>query len=206
MIEQAMITILFYGFAAAAVVLAMAVTISRNLLRAAVCLMGVLTIQAAFYILLAADFLAGVQVLVYVGGIVVVIAFVVTLTRSSQLLMDYPSRHRKLLALAVAAGFAVVSIASLWMSAMHRPAVEQSRMDSTRAIGLALLDSGGSGYVLPFEVISVLLLAAMIGGIVIARKTPPPDQPFTSGGDRPGEADATLPKSQRPLRDRRAPQ
>jgi NADH-quinone oxidoreductase subunit J len=203
MIEQAMVTILFYGFAAAAILLALAVTISRNLLRAAVCLMGVLSIQAAFYILLAADFLAGVQVLVYVGGIVVVIAFVITLTRSSQLLMDSPSRHRKLLAAVVAVGFAVISSASLWMSAMHRPSVEQSRLDSTRAIGLALLDTGGSGYVLPFEVISVLLLAAMIGGIVIARKTPPSDQPFTSRGDQPGEADAALPKSQRPLRDGR---
>jgi NADH-quinone oxidoreductase subunit J len=203
MIEQAMATILFYGFAAAAIVLALAVTISRNLLRAAVCLMGVLSIQAAFYILLAADFLAGVQVLVYVGGIVVVIAFVITLTRSSQLLMDHPSRLRMLLAMVVAVGFAVISSGSLWMSAMHRPAVEQSRLDSTRAIGLALLDTGGAGYVLPFELISVLLLAAMIGGIVIARKTPPSDQPFTSGGDRPGEANAALPKSQRPLRDRR---
>jgi len=206
MIEQAMATILFYGFAAAAVVLALAVTISRNLLRAAVCLMGVLSIQAAFYILLAADFLAGVQVLVYVGGIVVVIAFVVTLTRSSQLLMDHPSPLRMLLAIAVAAGFAGVSIAALWMSALHQPGMAHSTMDSTRAIGLALLDTGGSGYVLPFEVISVLLLAAMIGGIGIARKTPPPDQPFTSGGDRSGEADAALPKSQRPSRDRRAPQ
>ncbi len=206
MIEQAMATVLFYGFAAAAMVLALAVTISCNLLRAAVCLMGVLSIQAAFYILLAADFLAGVQVLVYVGGIVVVIAFVVTLTRSSQLLMDHPSPLRMLLAIAVAAGFAGVSIAALWMSAFHQPGMAHSTMDSTRAIGMALLDTGGSGYVLPFEVISVLLLAAMIGGIVIARKTPPPDQPFTSGGDRPGEADAALPKSQRPLRDRRAPQ
>lgn len=206
MIEQAMMTILFYGFAVAAVVLALAVTVSRNLLRAAVWLMGVLMIQAVFYILLAADFLAGVQVLVYVGGVVVVIAFVVTLTRSSQLLMDHPSPQRMLLAMIVATGFAVLSISSLWMSALHRPAVEQSRMDSTRAIGMALLDTGGSGYVLPFEVISVLLLVAAIGGIVIARKTPPSDQPFTSGGDRPGEADATLPKSQRPLTDRRDPQ
>lgn len=206
MIEQAMATILFYGFAAAAVVLALVVTTSRNLLRAAVCLMGVLTIQAAFYILLAADFLAGAQVLVYVGGIVVVIAFVVTLTRSSQLLMDHPSPLRMLLAMAVAVGFAVVSIAALWMSALHQPGMTHSTMDSTRAIGLALLDTGKTGYVLPFEVISVLLLAAMIGGIVIARKTPPSDQPFTSGGDQPGEADAALPKSQRPLRDRRAPQ
>jgi NADH-quinone oxidoreductase subunit J len=168
--------------------------------------MGVLTIQAAFYILLAADFLAGVQVLVYIGGIVVVIAFVVTLTRSSQLLMDHPSPLRMLLAMAVAVGFAVISIASLWMSALHQPGMTHSTVDSTRAIGLALLDTGKTGYVLPFEVISVLLLAAMIGGIVIARKTPPSDQPFTSGGDRPGEADAALPKSQRPTRDRRAPQ
>lgn len=203
MIERAMITILFYGFAAAAILLALAVTTSRNLLRAAVCLMGVLLIQAAFYLLLSADFLAGVQVLVYVGGIVVVIAFVVTLTRSSQLLMDHPSPLRMSLAFAASADFAVVSIASLWVSALHQPGMSHSKVDSTKAIGMALLDTGKTGYVLPFEVVSVLLLAAVIGGIVIARKTPPPSQPFTTGGDKPGEADVTLPKSQRISKDGR---
>lgn len=201
MIEQAMMTILFYGFAAAAVLLALAVVISRNLLRAAVCLMAVLLIQAAFYLMLAADFLAGVQVLVYVGGVVVVIAFVITLTRTRQLLMDHPSPMRMLMAIVVAIGFAALSVAALWRSPLHQPGTGHARTDSTRAIGAALLDTGKNGYVLPFEVISVLLLAAAIGGIVIARKTPPPTQPFTTGGDRPGEAEAILPKSQRPSND-----
>ena len=198
MIEQAMMTILFYGFSAAAILLAVAVTVSRNLLRAAVCLMAVLLIQAAFYLMLAADFLAGVQVLVYVGGIVVVIAFVVTLTRTSQLLMDHPSPMRMLLAAVAALGFAALSISALWMSPLHQPGADHAKLNSIRAIGTALLDTGKTGYVLPFEVISVLLLAAAIGGIVIARKTPPFDQPFTTGGDRPGEADVSLPKTQRP--------
>jgi hypothetical protein len=61
-----------------------------------------------------------------------------------------------------------------------------------------LLDNGAGGYVLPFETVSVLLLVAAIGGIVVARKTPPPDQPFTSGGDRTGEADVRMPNTQRP--------
>lgn len=197
MIEQAMMTLLFYAFAAAAVLLAIAVTVTRNLLRAAVCLMGVLMVQAAFYLMLSADFLAGVQVLVYVGGVVVVIAFVITLTRSSQLLMDHPSPLRMALAALAAMGFAALSIAALWASGLHQPDLDHSKVDSTRAIGLALLDTGKNGYVLPFEVISVLLLAAAIGGIVIARKTPPSTQPFTTGGDRPGEADVSPPRSQR---------
>ncbi len=205
MIEQAMVTILFYGFAAAAILLALAVTISRNLLRAAVCLMGVLIIQAAFYLMLAADFLAGVQVLVYVGGVVVVIAFVITLTQSGQLRMDCPSLRRKGVAMIIAIGFAVISIASLWVSTLHRPSPRSVHPDSTRLIGLALLDTGGSGYVLPFEVVSALLLVALIGGMVIARKTPPPSQPFTTGGDKPGEADMVLPKNQSPSNDKRGP-
>lgn len=71
---------------------------------------------------------------------------------------------------------------------------------NTEAIGMKLLDTGSNGYVLPFEIISVLLLAAMIGGIVVARKTPPREQPFTTGGDLPGEAQVNLPRSQRPAR------
>jgi hypothetical protein len=59
--------------------------------------------------------------------------------------------------------------------------------EEIRMIGLGLLDRSGAGYLLPFEVISLLLLVAVIGGTVIARKTPPRNQPFTTGGDHIGE-------------------
>ena len=79
-VETAGYTVLFYGMAVAAVFFAVATVISRHIFRSAVYLMCVLLAGAGFYLLLGAEFLAGVQVLVYVGGIVVLLAFVVMLT------------------------------------------------------------------------------------------------------------------------------
>ena len=197
MLTQAMFTILFYVFAVLAIVGAIAVTISRRLLRAAVYLMTVLLITAALYVMLGAEFLAGIQVLVYVGGIVVVIVFAVMLTQSAHLKLDTPPVYRKIAAALAAIAFAALSSAALLLSDFNLPQNAAAPADNAKAIGLQLLDRGPNGYVLPFEIISVLLLAAAIGGIVIARKTPPQDQPFTSGGDMDDEADITLPKSQR---------
>jgi NADH-quinone oxidoreductase subunit J len=203
MVEQAAYTVFFYVFAATAVVLSLAVAVSRHLLRAAVYLMGALIASAAFYVMLGAEFLAGIQVLVYIGGITVVIAFAVMLTQSTQLQLDKPTGCRKIAAFLSAAAFAVAGGWAIGTSSFGQSPESPISADSTRSIGLALLDPGAGGYVLPFEIVSVLLLAAVIGGVVVARKTPPPAQPFTSGGDRAGEADTTMPKTQRSLVARR---
>jgi NADH-quinone oxidoreductase subunit J len=198
MLEQAAYTAFFYLFAVVAVVLALAVVASRQLLRAAVYLMGVLLTSAAFYVMLGSEFLAGIQVLVYVGGVTVVIAFAVMLTQSTQLQADKPTWGRKIVAFLSAGIFALAGSWALRASSLGPSPDSPVAADTTRSIGLALLDSGAGGYVLPFEIVSVLLLAAVIGSLVVARKTPPPAQPFTSGGDRSGEVDLTMPKSQRP--------
>jgi NADH-quinone oxidoreductase subunit J len=205
MLEQAVYTLFFYLFAAVAVALALAVVVSRQLLRAAVYLMGVLLTSAAFYVMLGSEFLAGIQVLVYVGGVTVVIAFAVMLTQSTQLQSDKPSWWRRIVAFLSAAAFALAGSWALRTSSFGPAPDSPLVADSTRSIGLALLDCGAGGYVLPFEIVSVLLLAAVIGSLVVARKTPPPAQPFTSGGDRAGEVDLTVPKSQRPSAVRRTP-
>jgi NADH-quinone oxidoreductase subunit J len=198
MIADAVGTLLFYAFAFAAFLLATAVVCERKLLRAAVALMGVLGVSAAFYALLGAHFLAGVQVMVYVGGVVVLIIFAIMLTQSGALLEDIPSLWRRLLGGAASVGFFVLTLFALIHSPLTQccKAAPEMVKDDTRAIGRALLDTGGEGYVLPFEIISLVLLAALIGGIVIARKLPPTDQPFTTGGDLPGEADGMRPKNQ----------
>lgn len=197
MLAQAAYTVFFYVFAGTAVALALAVVVSRQLLRAAVYLMGVLVTSAAFYVMLGSEFLAGIQVLVYVGGITVVIAFAVMLTQSTQRQLDRPTGGRKIAAFLSAAVFALVGGWALGTSSLGPPPESPVAVDSTRSIGLALLDSGAGGYVLPFEIASVLLLAAAIGSIVVARKTPPSAQPFTSGGDRAGEAETVTPRTQR---------
>jgi NADH-quinone oxidoreductase subunit J len=193
-------TVLFYTFAAMAVLLALGVTNAPRLLRAAVYLMGVLMVSAGMYVLLGAEFLAGIQVLVYVGGIVVLIVFAVMLTRSAELQVDSPSPRRKLLAGLASVAFLAFTGVVFWTTPF--PAMGQGSQpnNDVLAIGKALLDQGPDGYVLPFEIVSLLLLAALIGGVVVARKTPPRDQPFTSGGDLLGEADFQLPHSQRESR------
>lgn len=191
-------TVLFYVLGAAAILLALAVVNARKLLRAAIYLMGVLLMSAGLYVLLDADFLAGVQVLVYVGGILVLIVFAVMLTRSADLLEDNPSLRRKVLGAVASIGLLVL-MAAVFLTTPLKPLAEGTPpKDDALVIGRQLLDQGPGGYVLPFEIVSVLLLVAVIGGIVVARKTPPPEQPFTSGGDRAGEADLVLPRSQRP--------
>jgi NADH-quinone oxidoreductase subunit J len=194
--QDATNTILFYVLGAAAVLLALAVVNSRKLLRAAIYLMGVLAMSAGLYILLGAEFLAGIQVLVYVGGIVVLIVFAVMLTRSADLLLDKPTVGRMALGGVAAIAFLALSATVFWTSSFGVLQDGAAPKDNTLAIGRQLLDTGAAGYVLPFEIISLLLLGAVIAGIVIARKTPPRNQPFTSGGDLPGEVTAHFPRSQ----------
>ena len=172
--SKATSTLMFYLFAVVSVAFAIATVSSRRILRAAVYLMGVLAVTAGFYLLLGAPFLAGVQVLVYVGGIVVLIVYVVMLTRSSDLAEDNPSATRKITALlaALASFVLAVIVFKSSESAFRGAGSHASTMlaDDTAMIGRALLDRGPRGYVLPFEIVSLLLLAVVIGGITLARK------------------------------------
>ena len=201
MIPEISSTFFFYLYGFVAILLAIAVVNVRRLLRAAICLMGVLVCSAGLYIMLGAEFLAGVQVLVYVGGIVILIVFAIMLTRSVDLQEDTPSLLRKTLGGAASIAFLALSAAAFWLTDFGAekslPGAGGAELSETEKIGHALLDYSGTGYVLPFEIISLLLLAAVLGGIVIARKTPPRNQPFTSGGDLPSEASYQLPLRQR---------
>lgn len=197
MIADAAHTVMFYALAAGAVTLALITVTVRRLLRAAVGLMFVLTFSAGLYILLSAEFLAGVQVLVYVGGIVVLIVFAIMLTRSSDLLEDVPEFWRSVVGAISAITLCAASCAALLATTFFHGAGGELPATDVDGIGRQLLDYGPSGYVVPFEVISLLLLAAVIGGIVIARRTPPIGQPFTSGGDVAPEADFARPLSQK---------
>lgn len=188
MIADAVYTVMFYGFSAAVVILALAAVNMRQLLRAALALMGMLALSAALYIMLQAEFLAGVQILVYVGGIVVLIVFAIMLTRSSELLEDRPRTLTRWYGGAASILFMLVACGALCTTPFPVQSDAQPTGDEVQKIGLALLEQGSTGYLLPFELISLLLLVAVIGGTVIARKTRPRSQPFTTGGDLHGEA------------------
>lgn len=169
-------TVFFYGIALVAVVAALCAVLSRHILRAALCLVVVLAMSAGLYVLLGAEFLAGVQMLVYVGGIVVLLAFAIMLTSSLELLEDRPALHRRLIAL-VLAGLVFAGEMVAIAGGIFPPSSPPARTaDDAVVLGRLLLDRGPAGYVLPFEVVSLLLLAAVIGGIVVARRKPAADR------------------------------
>lgn len=172
MLSAAVMTVAFFGMMVVAIAFAVATVLTRRVFRSAIYLMGTLTTSAAVYILLGAEFLAGVQILVYVGGIVVLIVFAVMLTSSGEVVEDRPSALRKFLGFTAAAAFCTMTIAMAFLTEFKTATGDKSaQMGDTAAIGRKLLDRGADGYVLPFEIISLLLLSVVIAAIVIARKT-----------------------------------
>ena len=148
----------------------MAVT-SRKIFRAAVYLLFSLIGIAGLYFWMEYEFLAAVQIIVYVGGIVVLIIFSIFLTQTSSLDMPRPGLSRRLFAgLAVVCGLLLTTTIILQHSFV--PSLDPPAEVSVAAIGTQMLSVGEGGYSLPFEVVSLLLLAAMIGCIVIAIKAP----------------------------------
>lgn len=142
---------------------------TKILLRAAIYLLFVLCAIAGLFFIFQYNFLAAVQLTVYGGGIVVLVIFSILLTsRIGEELERASSKKIVFAALAAFSGaFLVISVlASHTFQATGLAAPVQD----VRTIGTLLISAGEKGYVLPFEVISILLLAALIAAIVIAKK------------------------------------
>ncbi len=151
----------------------LAMVTSRNLVHGAVYLIISLFGSAGLFILLSAPFLAAVQVLVYIGAIAILIIFAVMLTRSMTSMREVFNRQWQL-SLIVSVLFFILLLAGIilpiWGPGTAIAATTPSPIVATTAdLGIALVD--GNGYVVPFEVASILLTAAMIAAIVIARDT-----------------------------------
>ncbi len=142
---------------------------SSRILRAAMNLLIVLIATAGFYYMLEYDFLAGVQLSLYAGGIVVLIIFSVLLTSTIHSKFENPSRIILISGIGVAVVGAAVTVATI-VQQKFTPVTANIPTDMNR-VGTALTSLGKHGFALPFEVISILLLSAMIGSIVIAKKT-----------------------------------
>ena len=141
---------------------------SGKIFRSAIWLLFSLTGIAGLYFWLQLEFIAAVQIVVYVGGIVVLIIFSIFLTQQSGKDLPAPVRSRAIFSvLAVCVGFVLTCL--VLRRYAFRPS--EHRVDaSVGNIGSQMLSTSEHGYILPFEVISILLLAAMIGCIVIAMK------------------------------------
>ncbi|MBD5224950.1 MAG: NADH-quinone oxidoreductase subunit J [Bacteroidales bacterium] len=164
-------SIIVYAVIALAIVVfsVLAVT-TRKILRAATYLLFALFATAALYFKLDYEFLGAVQIAVYAGGIVVLFVFSILLTsKPGDNSAKLASKKRALgltgaLAMLLVAGYALVSRVSFLTAT---PSGDNPLMNE---IGTALMGTGHGEYLLPFEAISVLLLACIIGGVVIARK------------------------------------
>ena len=157
-------------------VLAIFITVSavlavstRRILRAATYLLFVLFGTAGIYFQLNYSFLGAVQLLIYAGGITVLYVFSILLTSSEDDKAEELKGYKFVAGLAATlAGLGVC----LFITLKHHflPSHFEHGELSVRTIGHALMSSDKYGYVLPFEVISLLLLACIVGGIMIARK------------------------------------
>jgi NADH-quinone oxidoreductase subunit J len=152
---------------------------TRKLFRSAIWLLFCLTGIAGLYFWLDMLFIAAVQIVVYVGGIVVLIIFSIFLTQQSGKELPPPIRSRAVFsALAACAGFLLTcSLLSRYIRFQTGERQYVATPDlGISAIGSQMLSTSEHGYVLPFEVISILLLAAMIACIVLAIKSKPEEK------------------------------
>ncbi len=167
-----MIELAFWILAIIMIVAALAVVLMRDIFRAALLLILCFFTVAGIYITLNADFLAAVQVLVYVGGIGVLLIFAVMLTRNLKEGSHFNKLNKPalILSLLVFATIVGVVVAQDWPTVSDTSGAVTMDVDvsTTSYIAQALFDKD-VGFVLPFEIASVLLLAALIGAIVLVR-------------------------------------
>lgn len=159
--------IIFYILAAAIIVFAIAAVNSRKILHAVVYLLFVLMAIAGIYFSINYNFLGALQLAIYAGGIVVLIIFSVFLTHNIDAQLDVASLPKRIVAgLLSLLGLATTLFAIYTYDFKVSSNYKGVEVD---AIGFKLLNYGEGGFVLPFEVISILLLAVLIGSIVIAK-------------------------------------
>lgn len=157
--------IAFYLLAAAIVGAAVRLVTTKNVVRAALFLAVVLGGTAGIFILLAAEFVAWVQVLVYIGAVVVLLLFGVMLTRAPigrESELDNDSRWTAL----IVSVFLLGALVTMLGDAFGNDEIAFGKIQRTAEVS----DSIFGVYVIPFEVVSVLLLAALVGAVALARR------------------------------------
>ena len=173
-------SIAFYTLAACIIMFGVLVVTARNTVHSALFLVANFLCVAVVYVMLAAEFLAIIQILVYAGGIVVLYLFVVMLVNLKRTPDAVPdTRRQSRLGFAIAAVM-LAEIAAILVYSAARPATAAvNAAQAAAAAGPAIETAGNtrivgmllySDYLVPFEVASMLLLVAMIGAILLAKK------------------------------------
>lgn len=163
----------FLAIALPMVFAAWRVVTSSNVVHSVLYLVGALAASAALFLLLGAEFVAWTVVLVYIGAVIVLFLFGIMITRAPigvEVQLSHPGRVRASAAIVSLALFVLMSVSMV--VAFEDAVVVQTDVTRTEEIGQSIFER----FVMPFEVVSVVLLAALIGGIVIARRDPEPDE------------------------------
>jgi NADH-quinone oxidoreductase subunit J len=164
--------VLFYLFAGLAIACAVSMVWHRNPLYSAISLVGVFVALSCIYVTLAAPFIAAVQILIYAGAIMVLVVFVIMLLNLDE---DRPLSRLKYL-YAVGGGLGLILLVQTFfifyavMRAPNQAVNANETVGRTMDIGRAMY----SEYLLPVEIVGVLLLMAIIGGVVLARRLSSP--------------------------------
>lgn len=167
--ESTLKTFIFYGFALLTVASALVVVTVRNIVHAAFSLMVTLFGVAGLYVFLQADFLAATQVIVYVGGILVLILFGVMMTSGRLEMRIHIERGQLLLGGVIGAALLMLLLTVIANTPKWKNLSDDGTQlePTTQRIGELILNGQ---FLLPFEVVSVLLLVALIGAALISRK------------------------------------
>jgi NADH-quinone oxidoreductase subunit J len=161
--------LLFLTFAAILVLTALAVVGMRNIIRSGLAMIVCFAALAGIYVMAGAPVVAAAQVLVYIGAISVLVLFAIMLTQTKDaprvLVFQTQALPAAVAALVLAILITVTVIATDWGATVLRGWTE-TRADHAKDVATRLF----AGYTLPFEVVSVLLLAAVVGGVFLAKR------------------------------------
>ncbi len=163
--------VLFFLFAGFAIACAISMVYHKNPLYSAVSLVGVFIALSCIYITLAAPFIAAVQVLIYAGAIMVLVVFVIMLLNMDD---DKPlSRLRYLYAVGGGLGLILLAQTFFIFYAVMRTPKHAVNADETAGNTLSIGTAMYTEYLLPVEIVGVLLLMAIIGGVILVRRFDP---------------------------------
>jgi len=138
----------------------------RGLFASALYLAAALALVGALFAMLGADFLFAVQILLYVGGVLVIIAFAVMLTNAEQLKSERQTNKQWLPALLLCMGLILMILVSIKRHTFDAAPAAPDLAPTTASIGHLLL----GGQILPFEVVSLVLLASLVGAVMFSKK------------------------------------
>ena len=165
----------FYGLAAVMIIGGILVITRKNPVHSAMALITALLAQAGLYLMLYAPFVAGVQIILYAGGIMVLFLFVIMLIAIERNMKERQFNKQWLVGIIAAGALGGLFIAVYTTTTQGRVLFPEGRVsyvesDNTQRVASLLFDLHGGTYMFAFEIASLLLLVAIIGAVVMAKK------------------------------------